>query len=210
MSAVATAAPISIEPRKADRLYALPAPTTTGERSRLNTQHRALFLTHGSLYSAPEHVERMLAPGQAHTPIIADVGCGSGAWSLDMAQIFPHAEVIGMDINPPSVDADTPPNCKFVTHDANDDFTEYKNMFSVVHMRAIDAGVRDYKQLLDKVAQTLIPGGVLLLSSGQLVLYSENKTPMPFVEEGQEGWTAVQTILGHQERCLRLVVSHAR
>ncbi|KAI9230165.1 MAG: S-adenosyl-L-methionine-dependent methyltransferase [Piptocephalis tieghemiana] len=44
---------------------------------------------------------------------ILDVGCGSGAWSLEMATSHPHAQVMGIDLVPVFPGATVPRNCSF-------------------------------------------------------------------------------------------------
>ena len=48
-----------------------------------------------------------------------DVGCGSGAWVIEVAETFPSAMVFGVDISPvqPTL---VPDNCEFHINDLND------------------------------------------------------------------------------------------
>ena len=52
------------------------------------------------------HVFRLFLGGELHTaPLesprkILDLGTGTGAWAIDMADIYPEAEVIGNDLSP--------------------------------------------------------------------------------------------------------------
>lgn len=60
----------------------------------------------GGLYvrQAAPAVYRALTPrkdGDFNT--VLDIGCGGGSWVIDMAQLYPHAEVIGMDLTPPNL-----------------------------------------------------------------------------------------------------------
>jgi ubiquinone/menaquinone biosynthesis C-methylase UbiE len=48
-----------------------------------------------------------------------DVGCGSGAWCIEVAKEFPTAAVCGFDLSP--IDrGGVPENCKFLVGDLND------------------------------------------------------------------------------------------
>ena len=47
-----------------------------------------------------------------------DVGCGSGAWAIEVADDFPTANVIGIDLSPIQP-ADVPQNCEFIVADLN-------------------------------------------------------------------------------------------
>lgn len=73
--------------------YALPQDSE--EVNRLDFQHYLL---------------RYAFRGNFATPVdsphaILDVGCGTGRWAREMAQAFPVARVVGLDINPPPADA---------------------------------------------------------------------------------------------------------
>ena len=78
--------------RLAEAPYQLPSDMT--EINRLDFQHYMLRHAMRGIYAAP--LER---PGG-----ILDVGCGTGRWALEMATIFPDANVVGVDITPPPVE----------------------------------------------------------------------------------------------------------
>lgn len=54
----------------------------------------------GGLFLQPRAVHRALAPRNGPMPAVLDVGSGSGSWVLDMGELFPHAEVVGLDLAP--------------------------------------------------------------------------------------------------------------
>ncbi|CCM00019.1 uncharacterized protein FIBRA_02045 [Fibroporia radiculosa] len=96
-----------------------------------------------------------------------------------MAKEFPHCDVVGVDLVPPRIDGELPANCRFEIDDANLGFSHYQDSFDVVHARAVSAGIRDFPQLLEELARSLRPGGVILLGDGEQQLYDEHKRPMP-------------------------------
>ncbi|MDE3229722.1 MAG: methyltransferase domain-containing protein [Chloroflexota bacterium] len=73
--------------------YTLPADDE--EINRLDFQHYMLRFAFQGNFAAP-----LTAPTS-----ILDVGAGTGRWAVEMAQTFPNANVIGIDVKPPAVDA---------------------------------------------------------------------------------------------------------
>ncbi|KAI0636697.1 S-adenosyl-L-methionine-dependent methyltransferase [Trametes polyzona] len=167
--------------------YFLPADNE--EHRRLDLQHQVITLALGGLYPAPDLVRRALRPRPGKMPAILDVGTGSGSWAIDMAKLFPHCNVVGVDLAPPRVDGDLPPNCRFEIDDANLGFSHYQGAFDVIHARSISAGIRDYPQLLEEFAQALRPGGVVISGDGDMQLFNEWQQPLAYVEEGAPGFT---------------------
>ncbi|KAG8925392.1 hypothetical protein FRC03_002497 [Tulasnella sp. 419] len=195
--------------------YMLPADDV--EHSRLDVQHNLLRLNlNNSLYPAPELVRKVLAPGP-EAPSVLDIGTGSGRWVLDMAAEFPHAEIVGLDLAPPTLTgiADIPSNCRqvreahhsktlpsdplvfrFEVDNANLPLDHYTNCFNLVHVRGCEVGIIDYEYLLYNLAQTLKSGGMLILCGGSPQLYDENHEPMPVTLEGYPGFTRIQRVIG--------------
>jgi cyclopropane fatty-acyl-phospholipid synthase-like methyltransferase len=68
-----------------------------------------LLLLEGELYKAPiENPKRIL-----------DVGTGTGIWAVEMAEKFPNAKVLGIDLSPIQPEW-VPPNCRFIVDDAEE------------------------------------------------------------------------------------------
>ncbi|KAH8106814.1 S-adenosyl-L-methionine-dependent methyltransferase [Cristinia sonorae] len=169
--------------------YFLPADNE--EHRRLDLQHHIYTISLNGLYSAPDLVRRALQPRPWSSPAVLDVGCGSGRWAIDMANEFPHCEVVGIDLVPPNVQVPLPTNCRFEIDDANLGFAHYRNSFDVVQARAVSSGIRDYPWFLNELAEVLRPGGVLLLGDGDMQIFDETRQPIAYAEEGQPGfsWT---------------------
>ncbi|KAI0780653.1 S-adenosyl-L-methionine-dependent methyltransferase [Trametes elegans] len=167
--------------------YFLPADNE--EHRRLDLQHQVITLALGGLCPAPDLVRRALRPRPGKAPGILDVGTGSGSWAIDMAKLFPHCNVVGVDLAPPRVDGDLPPNCRFEIDDANLGFSHYRGTFDLIHARSVSAGIRDYPQFLEELAQALRPGGVVIVGDGDMQLFDEWQCPLAYVEEGSPGFT---------------------
>lgn len=171
-------------------------PVDDEEQDRQDIEHRALYLVLDGLYAAPDLVAKAMAPRQNRPPAVFDIGTGSGTWAMDMAREFPHAEVVGIDLAPPTLHSEgIPNNCRFEVDDANLDLSHYADCFNVVHMRSVSQGIRSYQDTIHRVAQTLRTGGVLLLCSPAYNFFDENRQPLPIVEEGQPGWTACRALI---------------
>lgn len=118
---------------RVDSPYMLPK--DLGESNRLDLQHYLLrYVLNGNV----------VAPiGQPQS--ILDVGCGTGRWGADMARQFPQANVVGVDIAPPTAESaavlqgqDRPPdNYTFVTGDVTKGLAFADNSFDFVHMRLV-------------------------------------------------------------------------
>ncbi|CAG8641152.1 19595_t:CDS:2 [Dentiscutata erythropus] len=86
-------------------------PTKIEEGYRLHARHFALkHVCHGN-FTAP--LKETIIKGSKILFSHKDVGCGSGQWSIEIAQMFPDAEVYGIDISP-NLPFIAPYNCTFV------------------------------------------------------------------------------------------------
>ena len=89
--------------------------------------------------------------------------------ALEMAQEFPHCEVLATDLSSPGVlrsEANIPDNCRFEISDANEPMDHFAQAFNVVHVRSAETGIDDFESWLYRVAKVLRPNGVLLLIAG--------------------------------------------
>ncbi|KAI0748536.1 S-adenosyl-L-methionine-dependent methyltransferase [Daedaleopsis nitida] len=172
--------------------YFLPADTE--EHRRLDLQHQVITLALGGLFPASNLVRRALAPRPGKISAILDVGTGSGSWAIDMASQFPHCTVVGVDLVPPRILGDLPPNCRFEIDDANLGFSHYKESFDVIHARSIASGIRDYPALLAEFAEALRPGGVVLIGDGDMQIFDEWQEPVAFTEEGEPEFSWVHRV----------------
>jgi len=175
--------------------YMLPADRI--EHARLDLQHQVLRLHLKSLYDEPRLVKQALTRDAQRRATVLDVGTGSGSWAVDMAQEFPHADVIGIDLVLPTMAKNgqtLPTNCRLQIGDANAPLSEWEAGVDVLHARSVEAGIRDFDLFLYQSARCLRPGGVLLLGSGSPQIYHEDHTPFCVTEEGQPGFTWIQWV----------------
>lgn len=118
----------------ADAPYVLPKDDK--EVQRLDFQHYMLrYLLRGNF-----------ATPLKHPTTILDVGCGTGRWAAEMATVFPHANVIGIDLVPPPMEKVNPvtgamdirpDNFAFVQSNVLDGLPFADGSFDFTHMRLL-------------------------------------------------------------------------
>ena len=90
--------------------------------------------------------------------------------AVEMAAEFPHAEVRGFDIIPPTVpEREIPPNCTFEVDNADEDLSHLSNMYDFVHSRCVEYGLRDCRKFTYSIARTLRPGGLISIVNASMV-----------------------------------------
>ncbi|HEX6121902.1 MAG TPA: methyltransferase domain-containing protein [Ktedonobacterales bacterium] len=138
--------------------YMLPADTE--EINRLDFQHFMLRFAFQGNYAAPIHEPQS----------VLDVGTGTGRWAREMAQMFPRANVIGLDVKPPAVDdaAESgrgvdlrPPNYSFVAGNVFEGLPFPDHSFDFVHMRLLFSAIPAdrWSSVVAELARVTRPGG---------------------------------------------------
>ncbi|KAJ3455838.1 hypothetical protein MRS44_017320 [Fusarium solani] len=107
------------------------------------------IILNNELYEAPigDNPQRVL-----------DLGCGTGIWAIEFADLHPSADVLGVDLSPiqPTF---VPPNCRFEVDDINQEWTHPDNHFDFVHIRAMMGCIPDWPELFEKAFKHTLPGG---------------------------------------------------
>ncbi|KAF8077893.1 S-adenosyl-L-methionine-dependent methyltransferase [Lyophyllum atratum] len=177
--------------------YMLPVDRDEVKRSELH--HRLLqFVFDGRNYLGP--VKEALQFGQQRR--ILDLGTGGGFWAINMADDFPRAEVIGVDLAPIQPRT-VPPNCTFELCDLDQRNIPYPdNHFDFIHARSMHTGIHDYPRFLEEIGRLLRPGGLLLLVEPSLVPIVDGKPATEYPNgTGLHGWS---TLWETYRACLKL------
>ncbi|KAJ7368492.1 S-adenosyl-L-methionine-dependent methyltransferase [Mycena albidolilacea] len=147
--------PISTEQGK---FYGLPAAgESKGEKKRLDEMHEAWSqYFRGDLWLAVAEIAKM-DPRR-----IIDLGCGSGAWTIQAALQFPDAQVVGLDMSP-LPDRQVPWNMSFQLGDLTKELNLEPNSFDIVHARVVMCHVPNAIEAIQRAANLVKPGGLLLL-----------------------------------------------
>jgi len=129
-------------------------PMDEEELDRIDLSHaKYLLLLEGKLFLAPisDHVQNVL-----------DLGTGTGIWAIDMADKYPSAGVVGVDIAPTQPHW-VPPNCLFEIDDVEMDWTFKQSSFDFIHSRDLMFSIRDWPRLTKQAFDHIKPGGYIEL-----------------------------------------------
>ncbi|RDB21118.1 Secondary metabolism regulator LAE1 [Hypsizygus marmoreus] len=164
--------------------YMLPVDQDEVKRSELH--HRLLqFVFNGRNYIGP--VKEALQFGQRRR--VLDLGTGGGFWAISMADDFPRAEVIGIDLAPIQPRT-VPPNCTFELCDLDQGSIPYPDShFDFIHARSMHTGIHDYPRFLQEIGRLLRPGGLFLLVEPDLIPIADGKPATQHPHgTGPRGW----------------------
>jgi ubiquinone/menaquinone biosynthesis C-methylase UbiE len=161
--------------------YGLPA--DLNETNRLDFQHFVLRVAFKGNYAAP-----------LKTPLsILDVGTGTGRWAMDMAQQYPHANVIGVDISEPpihggqgahSIPDIQPENYRFVKANVLEGLPFDDQSFDFTHQRLLFFAIPADKWpfVLSELYRVTRPGGWVEVAEGHFGYESAGPATQKLVE----------------------------
>lgn len=120
-------------------------PNDAPEIHRLNEQHFVLTTAKGgNLHKAP-------VPRKDGLKIL-DVGTGSGIWCLQMAEDYPDALMVGMDVSPIQPKS-KPANVEWIVHDMEQDWPFAEEYFDFVHLSLVHGCVVEWGQMMRQIVR---------------------------------------------------------
>jgi SAM-dependent methyltransferase len=135
-------------------------PNDLRETHRLDLQHLALHESFGTNVFAP-----VSAPAR-----ILDVACGTGRWAKEVAQLFPEAQVTGMDISVPLEIQEQGPSGEYTFVQANllEPLPFADTQFDYVHTRFVVGAVpaAAWPEVVRELVRVTAPGGWVELVEG--------------------------------------------
>ncbi|KAL3452398.1 hypothetical protein BJX65DRAFT_293005 [Aspergillus insuetus] len=149
-------------------------PNDEREMNRLDMQHHMCkLLTGGRLFLAPLRNPRN----------IVDIGTGSGIWPIELASIFPHAQITGTDLSPCQPD-EVPENVHFIVDDCTEeDWLWNRNSLDYIHSGHMSGALPSYKDLLRKMFDHLKPGGWAECQEFDTMVKCDDGTMPPLTDE---------------------------
>ncbi|KAI3556241.1 UMTA [Colletotrichum abscissum] len=147
-------------------------PNDDRESDRMDMQHEICLLTfHERLGFAPPCDEG------AKVGRVLDLGTGTGLWAIDYGDQHPETEVLGVDLSPIQP-RDVPPNVKFEVDDVEEEWL-YSRPFDYVHLRFMNGSISDWKKIIQKAYDHLVPGGYFEIQEGDFVIKADDDTLPP-------------------------------
>jgi len=101
----------------------------------------------------------ILAPIARNPTAILDLGTGSGRWCFEVAEQFPDAQVVGIDLSPVQPTA-VPENCEFIVADFTEGLEFDTGSLDFVHSRLVTAGIKatQWPSYMSEIMRVLKPG----------------------------------------------------
>lgn len=114
-------------------------PNDEAEQDREDMKHACVkMLCKNRLYFAP--IDEL----NLHN--VLDIGTGTGSWAIEFGDLFPSANVLGIDLSPIQPDW-VPANVHFVVDDAESDWIYPPDHFDYIHTRHTVMAIKDWPKL---------------------------------------------------------------
>lgn len=114
-------------------------PNDEAEQDREDMKHACVkMLCQNQLYFAPIDENNLQN--------VLDIGTGTGIWAIEFGDLFPSADVLGIDLSPIQPDW-VPANVHFVVDDAESDWIYPPDHFDYIHTRHTVMAIKDWPKL---------------------------------------------------------------
>lgn len=114
-------------------------PNDEAEQDREDMKHACVkMLCQNQLYFAPIDEDNLQN--------VLDIGTGTGIWAIEFGDLFPSADVLGIDLSPIQPDW-VPANVHFVVDDAESDWIYPPDHFDYIHTRHTVMAIKDWPKL---------------------------------------------------------------
>ncbi|KAI8666052.1 hypothetical protein NCS57_00828700 [Fusarium keratoplasticum] len=104
-----------------------------------------------------------LSPLPKYPKTILDLGTGTGIWAVDMAELYPSARIIGVDLFPLQTKI-VPPNVRFKIDNVEVEWRWGESIFDFIHARELTMTIYDWPNLVQEVYRALKPGAYFEIS----------------------------------------------
>jgi ubiquinone/menaquinone biosynthesis C-methylase UbiE len=157
-------------------------PESSAEMARLIDQSRCMNEAMGSLF--PDNVDLT----GVHTAL--DVACGPGEWVQEVAPLYPHIEIIGIDISMLMIKYATQrariqklANASFQIMDVRSPLTFPDGAFDLVNARFMAAFLprNEWPQVIKEFVRLTRAGGTIVLTETDI--FGQGSTNSPALEE---------------------------
>ncbi|KAK3298490.1 S-adenosyl-L-methionine-dependent methyltransferase [Chaetomium fimeti] len=162
-------------------------PNDDVEQQREDMKHAMVKMLCGQLYFAPigDHPHEVL-----------DVGTGTGIWAIEMGDLFPAANILGVDLSPIQPEW-VPPNVRFMVDDVESPWLHPRNFFDYIHSRHTVMAIKDWPKLMRRSLEHLRPGGWFEMQEVYHFPLSASKTrPVPTDHPVAHYWSLIDEGLG--------------
>ncbi|KAI7901773.1 S-adenosyl-L-methionine-dependent methyltransferase [Cokeromyces recurvatus] len=120
---------------------------------------------------------------------ILDIGCGPGAWCIDLSTKYPHIDVIGVDnIDMFPAECNLPKNCQLMVANVLYGLKEFADAsFDVIHIRfmVLSFTSAQYSQVIKSCWRLLKPGGYIEILETDLIVYSAGPVTQKLNQESK-------------------------